>query len=171
MSRRIDRRLFLASTLSGAVLTWTGILSGLFGLEEGEKSQAPWPWIEKELVGQIPIGPNNLRNSEGDFIRLKNGDILYIYTHYYGKGGDDNDTAYLASRRSTDDGKSWTTEDKIEVSDDEAKLNVMSVTCRRLQSGEIALFYLVKDSSADCRPYMRLSTDEGERERPPPLIC
>jgi len=41
-------------------------------------------------------------------------------------------------------------------------MNVMSVSLLRLQSGEIALFYLLKNSAQDCRPVMRVSEDEGE---------
>ena len=44
----------------------------------------------------------------------------------------------------------------------EGGFNNMSVSLLRLQSGEIALFYLIKDSLADCRPFLRLSTDEAK---------
>ena len=43
----------------------------------------------------------------------------------------------------------------------EGGMNVMSVSLLRLQNGEIALFYLLKNSEQDCRPVMRLSRDEG----------
>ena len=121
---------------------------------------------QKELTGSIPIGPDNPRNSEGDFVRLANGDILYVYTHYYGDKGGDNDHAYLASRRSSDGGQTWTGEDEL-VLPNEGKLNVMSVTLRRLPDGRIALFYLVNETSEDCRPYMRISAEEAKtwRER------
>ena len=115
----------------------------------------------KTLVGTIPTGPDNPRNSEGDFIRLRNGDILYVYTHYYGTSPNDEAPAYLASRRSADNGDTWTDEDEI-VLPNEGKLNTMSVTLRRLSDGRIALFYLVNESPSDCRPYLRISDDEGK---------
>ena len=115
----------------------------------------------KTLVATVPLGPDNPRNSEGDFIRLKNGEILYVYTHYYGNRSGDNDPAYLASRRSADGGETWSGEDEI-VLPNEGKLNVMSVTLRRMNDGRIALFYLVKESEIDCRPYLRFSGDEGK---------
>ena len=40
--------------------------------------------------------------------------------------------------------------------------NVMSVSLLRLQDGRIALFYLRKNSPADCRPYLRISADETQ---------
>ena len=113
------------------------------------------------LVGTIPTGSDNPRNSEGDFIRLKNGEILYVYTHYYGTSPNDEAPAYLASRRSADGGETWTAEDDI-VLPNEGKLNTMSVTLRRLPDGRIALFYLVNETSSDCRPYLRISDDEGK---------
>lgn len=134
----------------------------LFGVSApmAEESKAPWPWIDKELVLAITIRPDNPRNSEGDFIALDNGDILYVYTHYYGNSSDDHATAYLASRRSSDGGKTWTAEDKIEI-ENEGKLNVMSVTCRRLADGKIMILYLVKENPGDCRPYLRFLNADG----------
>ena len=121
---------------------------------------APWPWMPKELVLHIATGENNPRNSEGDFIILDDGTILHIYTHYLGTSSHDDATACLMSRSSTDGGNTWTSEDRLEL-ENEGKLNVMSVTLRRLADGRIALFYLVKEEANDCRPYMRLRNDDG----------
>ena len=43
----------------------------------------------------LPPGPGNPRNSEGDFIELKDGRILFVYTHFTGSN-DDNAAAHLA---------------------------------------------------------------------------
>jgi hypothetical protein len=37
---------------------------------------------DKETTLSLNPGPNNPRNSEGDFITLKDGSILFIYSHY-----------------------------------------------------------------------------------------
>ncbi|MFH1741898.1 MAG: sialidase family protein [bacterium] len=108
----------------------------------------------------LPPGPGNPRNSEGDFIRLNDGRIMFIYTHFTG-GGDDHAKAHLAARFSEDQGLSWTAED-IVVIPNEGDMNIMSVSLLRLSSGEIALFYLRKNSLSDCRPLMRISTDEAK---------
>ncbi|MBN1900192.1 exo-alpha-sialidase [Candidatus Sumerlaeota bacterium] len=102
---------------------------------------------------------DNPRNSEGDFVQLKDGNLLFVYTHFTG-GADDHDKAYLAGRYSKDGGLTWTAEDVTIVSN-EGKQNVMSVTLLRLKNGNIALFYLVKNSMDDCMPYMRISKDEA----------
>lgn len=112
-------------------------------------------------VLSLQPGTDNPRNSEGDFIKLKNGDILFIYSHYYGESTSDHATAYLASRISKDGGDTWSNSDEI-VIENEGGLNVMSVSLLRLQSGEIALFYLRKNATDDCIPMMRLSVDEGK---------
>ena len=107
----------------------------------------------------LPPGPSNPRNSEGDFIQLKDGRMMLVYTHFYGGGGD-HAAARLAARFSSDNGQSWTDKD-VEIIANEGGLNVMSISLLRLQSGEIALFYARKNSLQDCRPLMRTSTDEG----------
>ena len=115
----------------------------------------------REVVLHLPPGSNNPRNSEGDFITLKNGQILFIYSHYTGSSSSDHAPAYLASRFSDDKGKIWSKEDMM-VLENEGGMNVMSVSLLRLQNGNIALFYLRKNSVTDCVPMMRISTDEAK---------
>ena len=109
---------------------------------------------------ELPPGTGNPRNSEGAFISLKDGRILFVYSHYTAGKGGDHDPACLAGRYSSDGGRTWTAKDRVVVAN-EGGLNVMSVSLLRLQSNEIALFYLLKNSTQDCRPVMRLSSDEG----------
>ena len=95
---------------------------------------------------ELPPGPNNPRNSEGAFMPLKDGRIMFAYSRYYGKSGDDHATADIAARYSSDQGRTWTTNDEIIVKN-EGGMNVMSVSLLRLQSGEIALFYPPRNQS------------------------
>jgi sialidase-1 len=110
---------------------------------------------------QLSPGANNPRNSEGDFVELKDGRILYIYSRFTGNSPSDFGSSDLAARWSSDGGMTWTESDKIVV-ENEAATNVMSVSLLRLQSGKIALFYVRKNSIADCIPMMRTSDDEGQ---------
>jgi len=114
----------------------------------------------KEIVLRLEPGPENPRNSEGDFISLKSGRILFIYSHFAGASGSDFGNAYLASRHSDDNGKTWSQKDE-KVVEQEGDMNVMSVSLLRLKNGEIALFYARKNSASDCIPMMRISTDEA----------
>ena len=116
----------------------------------------------------LPPGPGNPRNSEGAFIELRDGRMLFVYSHFSGGGGDDS-TACLAARFSRDGGCTWTDKDQVVVPN-EGTQNVMSVSLLRLADGRIALFYLRKNSLGDCRPVMRISTDDA-RTWSPPALC
>lgn len=113
-------------------------------------------------VMKVPLLPpsiNNPRNSEGDFIALKSGLMMFVYSRFTGGTADDA-RAELAAIYSGDGGKTWSLRYEP-VLEREGKKNVMSVSLLRLADNEIALFYLRKNSSEDCMPLMRLSTDEG----------
>lgn len=133
----------------------------------GEKFEIPLspPYRVKQVAGVeknrlLPPGPGNARNSEGDFIELKDGRVLFVYTHFTG-GGSDHAAGHLAGRFSSDGGHSWTEEDVVIVPQS-GGFNDMSVSLLRLQDGRIALFYVRKNSLLDCRPVMRISTDEAK---------
>ncbi|MBI5010278.1 MAG: exo-alpha-sialidase, partial [Bacteroidia bacterium] len=115
--------------------------------------------LNKKYVLKLEAGNNNPRNSEGDFITLRDGRILFVYSHYTGNSADDHASAYLAGRYSSDGGETWTPED-VTIVEQEGLMNVMSVSMLRLQTGEIALFYLRKNSDSDCIPMLRISKDE-----------
>jgi sialidase-1 len=126
-----------------------------FSFEIANSSQSS----EKKVFRILP-GPGNPRNSEGDFVTLKDGRILFVYSRYTGMSGGDNASAFLAGRFSSDGGITWSSEDDTIVRQ-EGKMNVMSVSLIRLRNGKIALFYLRKNSETDCIPVMRLSDDEA----------
>ena len=115
---------------------------------------------EAEIVLKLAPSDGNPRNSEGDFIQLTDGRILFVYTRFSG-GGSDHDQADLVSRISSDQGRTWSQEDELVVAN-EGDLNVMSVSLLRLADGRIAFFYLQKNSLTDCRPVVRFSTDEAK---------
>lgn len=133
----------------------------LFGTVTSAFSQSTGVSEGNRTVAQLLPGPNNPRNSEGDFITLKDGRILFVYSHYTGTSNSDHGNAFLAGRYSSDKGKTWTQED-VKIVDQEGDMNVMSVSLLRLKNGEIALFYLRKNSRTDCIPYIRISNDEAK---------
>ncbi len=137
--------------------------------ELGLRYFAAWEWLqEKQPVLTLSPGPDNPRNSEGDFIRLKNGDLRFVYTRF-SAGAGDHDAALLVSRTSHDGGATWSTEDVLTLVN-EGQWNVMSVSLLRLDDDRIALFYMRKDSLSDCRPLLRFSEDEGESWSAPTTI-
>jgi Neuraminidase (sialidase) len=120
------------------------------------------------IIHLLPPGPGNPRNTEGSFVTLRDGRILYAYTRFTGGTGD-HDSASIVGRYSKDGGRTWTSED-APILADEGAMNVMSVSLLRLKDGRIALFYLRKNSVTDCRPCMRHSRDEGKTWSDP-AVC
>jgi len=99
------------------------------------------------------------RSSEGGFAALGSGRIIFSYTQFYG-GGADHSPARIVCIHSDDQGRTWS--QPVVVVENEGGNNIMSVSLLRLASGKLAMFYLLKNSWIDCRPRMRLSTDDGE---------
>ena len=127
--------------------------------------------IEKDGLVKIRLLPptaGNPRNSEGAFLPLKDGRLLFVYTRFTG-GTADHAAAVPAARTSADAGRTWTDRDVIVVGAGEAGQNVMSVSLLRMADGRIGLFYLRKNSLHDCRLYLRRSSDEGKTWGEPAL--
>ena len=119
----------------------------LLGVLIQSSSQAGEGEMEIRKTLQLLPGKGNPRNSEGDFVQLRDGRLLFVYTHFTGGSGD-HATAHLAGRFSSDGGLTWTREDVTIVQND-GKKNIMSVSLLRLKDDMIALFYLRKDSLSD----------------------
>jgi hypothetical protein len=115
---------------------------------------------ENRVVLDIESSKENPRNSEGAFVTLKSGRILFLYSQFY-SGGADESPARIVSISSDDAGQTWNREPRVVV-ENIGHQNVMSVSLLRLKSGGIALFYLIKNSLHDCQPWMQLSTDEAK---------
>lgn len=122
---------------------------------------------ENSVVLNVEPTKENPRNSEGSFARLNSGRIIFYYTQFYG-GAADESPARIAAIHSDDGGRTWSAPQPIV--ENAGGNNVMSVSLLRLASGKLALFYLVKNSWIDCRPYLRLSTDEGATWSEPKLV-
>ena len=127
---------------------------------------APAP--ENRVVLDIEASKDTPRNSEGAFVTLKSGRILFLYTQFYG-GAADESPARIVSISSDDTGQTWNREPRVVV-ENTGHENVMSVSLLRLQGGKIALFYLIKNSWHDCRPWMQVSTDEAQTWSAPKLV-
>jgi hypothetical protein len=146
----MTRRCFLSLTAAGPFL----------GLRASE--------AKAEVVLELPPGPGNPRNSEGDFLLLEDGRILFAYTRFGGDGGDEA-PATIEMRTSSDGGRRWSAKDETLVAGEGAH-NVMSVSFLRLADGRIGLFYLRKNSLTDCQVLARFSADEA-RTWSEPVFC
>jgi sialidase-1 len=140
-----------------------GVLAAMLMTSSATLAQSVTP---PQVTMQILPGTNNPRNSEGDFVTLKDGRILFVYTHFTGNSASDFASSHLAARYSSDGGNTWTDKDEIVV-ENEGAMNVMSVSLLRLKNGKLALFYARKNSINDCIPYLRISEDEGKTWKAP----
>jgi len=124
--------------------------------------------VENSVVFTVEPSKEFPRNSEGSFITLKSGRILYLYTQFYG-GAADHSAARIVAVGSGDGGRTWDAAPRTIV-ENRGGANVMSVSLLRLKSGRIALFYLLKNSWIDCRPHVQFSDDEGGTWSAPKLM-
>ncbi|MDP6125616.1 MAG: sialidase family protein [Candidatus Latescibacteria bacterium] len=117
--------------------------------------------MTNDIVLQLDPTGNNPRNSEGSFLTLSDGRIMFAYTHFVGDDGGDNAPAHIAVRYSNDDGKSWDDSDQILVTN-QGDMNVMSVSLLRLNDGRALLGYLIKHGWHDCRVRISITADDAE---------
>lgn len=115
-----------------------------------------------KIIKDIAPTEGNPRNSEGDFISLEDGRIMFIYSRFYGTEGRDDSPSDLACIYSYDGGESFGEEKIIIRSVDEEALNIMSVTLRHLDNGDIGLFYIRRINDGELALKLRRSSDMGE---------
>ena len=107
------------------------------------------------------------RYTEGSIIALNDGTLLFAVTEFHDSDSD-YAKAHVIARQSSDGGRTWS--DARVLQENTGGMNVMSVTLRRLPNGDIALFYLQKNSLTDLDAYVKFSTDEAASFGPAVLI-
>ncbi|UVI33058.1 sialidase family protein [Paenibacillus spongiae] len=115
-----------------------------------------------KVVLDLRPGPGNPRNSEGAFLDLRDGRLMFVYSRFIGDSSEDFAKAGIAVRYSSDDGDTWTDEAFIAQPEDHQALNIMSVSMLRMNNGDVGLFYLLRYGWHDMRLHVRRSADEGE---------
>jgi sialidase-1 len=115
-----------------------------------------------EIVLELPPVSGNPRNSEGAFIELKDGRIMFVYSHYIADSYDDDAPAAIAKFISCDRGKTWSQREIIFMPGEHNVKNIMSVSLLRMKNGDIGLFYLIRYGWHDMRLHLRRTSDEGE---------
>jgi len=119
---------------------------------------------KSEIIGHFTPSAGNPRNSEGDFVRLPDGNIMFAYSRMTAGLSDDAVSDIAAIRLSADGRKILPGEPVVLVAHGEYKncLNLMSVSFVTLNSGEIALFYLVRRQEECSDEYGRKNRDSTE---------
>ncbi len=112
--------------------------------------------------------PAHPRSTEGGFVTLKSGRILFEYSQF-SEGQHDYSPSAIARIYSDDQGRTWS-QPEVVVPTGKYQ-NIMSVSLLRLASGKIARFYAVKKTMLrDCQPVISLSSDEGQTWTEPKLV-
>lgn len=118
------------------------------------------PKIGRILKDFAP-GEGNPRNSEGAFLKRKDGTLLFVFSRFVGNSDRDSATASIAAVHSSDGGETWSEPETLFTSAGHEAVNIMSVSLMRMQNGDIGLFYLVRKTFSDMRMVLRRSADEG----------
>ncbi len=113
------------------------------------------------IILDLPPIEGNPRNSEGSFLVLKDGRLMFAFSRYIAEKGDDAAPAGVAVMYSDDMGDTWT-EPEMLLNPQNDEQNLMSVSLMRLNNGDIGLFYFRRRSMFDGRAFMRRSSDEGK---------
>ncbi|MSU51302.1 MAG: exo-alpha-sialidase [Opitutus sp.] len=126
--------------------------------------------VASKSVLELPPRSGNPRNSEGAFADLRDGRVLFVYSHFLGDSGADHAKARLAARVSGDGGATWSDDTFIATPREDEAMNVMSVSLQRLGNGDLGMFYLLRFGWHEMRMWLRRSADDG-RTWGEPLNC
>lgn len=129
--------------------------------------------MDGKIICDLAPSGINRRNSEGSFLKLKDGRILFAYSRYGGTDWEDNAPADVYGIISEDEGETFSKPflllDRRSVGAD----NVMSISLMRMQNEDIGLFYLrkrISGTGVDCLYYLVRSSDEGKTWSDP-ILC
>ncbi len=117
---------------------------------------------ETSVIGVLDRKEDNPRNSEGSFIVLDDGRIAFAYSRYSGTSHNDHAPCNICVIYSYDNGKTFDTQhyETLVYASEYDEVNVMSVTLRRMNNGDIGLFYLLKRPGVTSEYRMRRYKDD-----------
>ncbi len=117
---------------------------------------------KSKVVWDIRPTEGNPRNSEGDFVLLRDGRILFAYSRY-SDNAHDNAPCDIAGVISEDGGESFGEPFILARASEHGVSNIMSVSLLRLGNGDLGLFYLIKNDKVGSSVFvLRRSSDEGK---------
>ncbi len=101
--------------------------------------------MDTRVVLTIEPTPQNPRNSEGSFIRDKNGGILYAYSRWSGDSSDDHASCDIAVISSEDEGETWSDCSIIARASDFGVKNIMCASAIRLGDDSLCVFFIINE--------------------------
>lgn len=125
------------------------------------KNHTEYTFAEGEAVLRLQADDQYTRHSEGAFIRLQDGRIMYAYSRFI-EGVHDDSPSHIAACYSADEGKTWTEPCKILDSAAFGTHNIMSVSLMRMQNQDLGLFFCARIAPQNTVIYLARSKDEGK---------
>ena len=126
--------------------------------------------MTSKIIRDLPPTAENNRNSEGAFIDLKDGGILFAYSRYGNQGDSDGAAADIYGMLSSDNGESFGDPFLMFTHQDVQADNVMSVSFLPMTNGDIGLFCLHKNDADQCRLYLSRSAGDVKTWSTP-ILC
>lgn len=114
------------------------------------------------IILDIPPSEGNPRNSEGAFITLENGTIMFAYSRFRGNHWGDDMDADIAAVYSYDNGEFFGNQKTIFTKDEYNAKNIMSVSLLRMPDDSISVFHCIRMGFHDTRLIIRKSFNEGK---------
>ena len=118
--------------------------------------------MKGRIIRDITPSPENRRNSEGSFITLKDGSILFAYSRFGNQGDRDESASDIYGVLSYDNGESFGEPFPLFKRQDADATNIMSASLQRMANGDLGLFFLAKRDPLLCLPHLVRSKDEGK---------
>ena len=116
----------------------------------------------KQLIGHIAPDKDSMRHSEGDFIKLKDGRIMFAYSRFGAKSFNDHSCSDIVAvmydpvKEILD-----STTVILKKATDMSASNLMSVTLLRMQNDDIGMFYIKKIPGLKSQIILSRSSDEA----------
>lgn len=117
--------------------------------------------MQDHIVASFAPCREYCRFSEGAFLRLKDGRIVFIHSRFTDGQGDDAPSD-IAATYSEDEGETWSQTRLIFPASQFGASNVISVSLMRMLNGDLGVFFIGKAAPADNRIVLARSKDEGE---------
>lgn len=111
----------------------------------------------------LTLSPNEVysRHSEGTFLRLNNGGILFTYSRFHSAWHDDAPSD-LVGLISYDEGETWGDPWVMLTASQFNTQNIMSCSLMRMQNNDLGFFYIVKANAWTYQIWLSRSRDEGQ---------
>ncbi|MDO5349282.1 MAG: sialidase family protein [Lachnospiraceae bacterium] len=116
------------------------------------------------IAAEFPpvLEEKNPRNSEGAFLMLQDGRIIFVYGRFKGENWADHAPADICLVTSEDGGHSFGNGRIVLTCEEEKAVNIMSLSLMNMTNGDIGLFYLVRGTYTLMQMYLRRSSDGGQ---------